>query len=106
MMIPTDFTNAPATLKIVYTTIYADQESDLITKEITLNNNFIQGKAYSLNIDFSPVLDPIKFSVTVTDWSNADDTLTGNPESSKSSWAEPTPPAQGGEEQGGEEQGA
>lgn len=104
MMIPTNFTDSPATLKIVYTTIYADQESDLITKEITLNNNFIQGNAYSLNIDFSPVLDPIKFSVTVTDWNNAGDTNTGNPESSDSNWEEPTP-EQGGEGEG-EEAGA
>lgn len=99
MMIPTNFTDSPATLKIVYTTIYADQESDNITKEIKLNNNFEQGNAYSLNIDFSPVLDPIKFSVTVTEWNSADDTNTGNPESSNSNWAEPTP------EQGGEEAG-
>lgn len=100
MMIPTNFTDSPATLKIVYTTIYADQESDLITKEITLNNDFTQGNAYSLNIDFSPVLDPIKFSVEVTDWNNTAVTNTGNPESSDSNWKEPTP------EQGGEEAGA
>ncbi len=99
MMIPTNFVDSSATLKIVYTTIYADQESDLITKEITLNNDFTQGNAYSLNIDFSPVLDPIKFSVEVTAWRNATDTNTGNPESSDSNWAEPTP------EQGGEEAG-
>ena len=86
MMIPTNFTNAPAKLKIVYTTIYAEQESEEITKEIEITNNFTQGNAYSLNIDFSPVLDPIKFSVEVTAWNNAADTLTGNPESSASNW--------------------
>ncbi len=101
MMIPTNFTDSPATLKIVYTTIYADQESDKITKEIELNNNFVQGNAYSINIDFSPVLDPIKFSVTVTDWNTETAvTNTGNPESSDSEWAEPTTPEQGGEEVG------
>lgn len=97
MMIPTNFTTTHATLKIVYTTIYAEQESAEITKEIDITNDFAQGMAYSLNIDFSPVLDPIKFSVTVTDWNNATDTNTGNPESSTAGWAEPNTTPENGE---------
>lgn len=63
MMIPTDFTTDKATLSVVYTTIYAGQESNPVTKNIEIANNFKMGKAYSINLAFDPVLDKIEFTV-------------------------------------------
>ena len=69
MMIPTDFTTNNAVLSVVYTTIYAGQESNPVTKNIAIANNFKMGKAYSINLEFDPVLDKIEFTVeTVEGW--------------------------------------
>ena len=80
MMIPTDFTG---TLSVTYTTIYEGNESNTMTKELPIATNFKMGKAYAITLAFEPVLDVIKFNVTVDEWGTEDEvTATGgnNPE--------------------------
>ena len=71
MVIPADVENA--TLTVAYTTTYGEGteaiESNLITKTVKVTNDFEQGKAYALNLEFGPnAADAIGFSVTVDTW--------------------------------------
>ncbi|MBR3598501.1 MAG: fimbrillin family protein, partial [Lachnospiraceae bacterium] len=85
MVIPVDFTGEEtttneagetvntypnaATLKVTYTTTFADFESKPMIKTVAVPTNFEQGKAYSLNLVFAPnTTNEIKFSVTVDNW--------------------------------------
>ena len=72
MMIPTD---ADATLTVKYTTIYEGSESKLITKTFTVANEFVQGKAYAIQLDFNNDATAITFTVSVAEWAEvaADD---------------------------------
>ena len=81
MMIPTDFSSGAttvegvttypnkATLTVKYTTKYAGQESTINTKTIDIPTNFLQGKAYAINLEFElNTANEISFSVFVADW--------------------------------------
>ena len=50
MMIPTDFSTTNAILSVTYTVTYAGVESDEITKTVAVPTNFVQGKAYTINL--------------------------------------------------------
>ena len=104
MMIPTNFNGK---LTVTYTSIYADKESNEMTKEIPVEINFDMGKAYSLNIVFAPVLDEIKFSVDVTKWDETHEDYNqglGNPETAGKEGSEwKVPSTDENEEEGGEQ---
>ena len=68
MMIPVDFTDAPATLTVEYTTVYDNVESTVITKTFDVTTNFEQGNAYAINLTFSKDVEAIEFTVSVEDW--------------------------------------
>ena len=68
MMIPVDFTDAPATLTVEYTTVYDKVESTVITKTFNVTTNFEQGNAYAINLTFSKDVEAIEFTVSVEDW--------------------------------------
>ena len=69
MMIPTTFSEtAAATLTVKYTTFYEDTESTVNTVEVPVTTDFVQGKAYSINLVFSKDADAIEFNVTVEPW--------------------------------------
>ena len=68
MMIPVNFATTPATVTVKYTTFYAGQESTVNTATFTVNTNFEQGKAYSINLTFSKDVEAIQFNVSVEDW--------------------------------------
>jgi hypothetical protein len=103
MMIPTTFTaeaNKTATLSVTYTTIYGGNESNPMTKELPIAIDFRMGKAYALELAFTPVLDVITFDVTVEEWQPTTGDVTdeieesaGNPETSgkdDSNWKDVT----------------
>ena len=86
MVIPVSVTNAE--LIVTYTTSYKGQESTPMTKAVKVTEEFMQGKAYSLNLAFEPnTTDTITFTISVTEWKaegeNAADgsetTVTPNP---------------------------
>ena len=72
MIIPTvpaeGATPANATLRVYYTTYYAEQESVVMYKDIQVPISFEKGKAYSINLLFSHTTQKITFEVVVTDW--------------------------------------
>jgi hypothetical protein len=70
MMIPTTFATNNATLKVVYTTFYEGQESKEIVKSFTINQNFKQGCAYAISLEFTHEAEGITFNVDVEDWKN------------------------------------
>lgn len=83
MMIPTDFSETPATLTVAYTTYYMGMESKVITKEFKVNNTFVHGKAYSINLGFAIEAAEITFDVEVKNWdpeTGENDINAGNPE--------------------------
>ena len=72
MIIPTE-TEENATLRVYYTTYYANQESVVMYKDIQVPINFAMGKAYSINLIFSHKAEKITFSVTVDSWDETAD---------------------------------
>ena len=80
MVIPSGFTTEEATevevtLNVTYTTTYAGFESEPMTKPVTFKSKFVQGMAYSLNLEFVPNTDnEIIFTVDVALW----DTVNNN----------------------------
>ena len=82
MIIPTTFTEEkPATLTVVYTTIFDNHESTKMTKTLDIATAFAQGSAYSLNLAFAPNTEhPISFTVSVSDWAAETNVPAGNPE--------------------------
>lgn len=70
MMIPTNFSGEgnAAKLTVKYTTYYMDKESNVNTATFDVPTDFVQGKAYVINLVFTKDLDVIKFAVDVADW--------------------------------------
>ena len=68
MMIPVDFTTTAAKLYVKYTTYYMGKESNPIEKYFDVKTNFLNGKAYAINLMFEQNLEKIQFTVDVTDW--------------------------------------
>ena len=67
MVIPVSVTNADLT--ITYRTTYDGIVSAPITKTVNVTEEFVIGKAYSLNLTFGPNEDDlIKFTVSVDEW--------------------------------------
>jgi len=80
MMIPTTFkAESPAKLYVKYTTFYEGQESTDIEKELEIAQDFAQGKAYAINLEFSKTTQNITFTVTCDDWENETGITGGNP---------------------------
>ena len=70
-----DATEVEVTLNVTYTTTYAGFESEPMTKPVTFKSKFVQGMAYSLNLEFVPNEDyEIIFTVDVALW----DTVNNN----------------------------
>jgi hypothetical protein len=81
MAIPTDLTGDNAIQVVVtYTTTFAEQVSRPMTKYVTVAQNFLPGKAYSINLVFAPNTDnEITFTVKVDNWDDvADDDADGD----------------------------
>ena len=98
MMLPTNFSENPASLTVTYTITTNNVLSSDLTKTVEIGNNFEQGKAYAINLTLQ--LDPnneIKFTVDkVETWEDADAAIGkdvyGTDEETTS---EPETPAQG-----------
>ena len=78
MMIPVNFTSQAAELYVEYTTVYQGEESTINKAYFDVNTNFVQGKAYAINLEFSKDAKPIEFTVTVEDWKESTKDADGN----------------------------